>query len=183
MSALHPPQSRLSLVVFTPSGYIRGTCHLPTVKSLRTFLNTGDEILKLTDVVLPGSPQVHPFLALQKSAALVIVPQDTGGAPRSDLRPIQREWRVVTCLLTLGSIRGHLELPEVLRTSDYLVRNPGFLELHDCHMGPNPYLPAEEASGDPIPLVLVNARSLVGVTEELPLAVVMGATEEAAQGL
>ena len=177
MSNLHPPQSPLPVVVFTPSGFIRGVFHLPAVKNLRSFLNTGDEILKLTQAVLPGSAQVHPFLALQKSAVLLVVPQGGAEPPRNDASRVLRERRLVTCLLSLGSIQGYLETPEHIRTSDFLLHNPGFLELKECHIGPNPYLDPQETSGDALPLVLVNVRCLVGLAEEVAERSARGVTE------
>jgi len=170
MSTLHPPQHSIPLVVFTTSGYIRGNCHLPTVRNLRAFLNSGEEILKLTEVVLPGSPNPHPFLALQKSAALLIFPGVSGASAETKIGARSSEGRMVTCLLSLGSIRGRMEMPEAVRTSDFLSRNPWFLAFHDCHLGPNPYLDPKEEAGEAIPMVLVNSRSLVGIAEEAPLA-------------
>ena len=177
MSTLHPPQNPFPVIVFTPSGFIRGVFHLPAVKNLRSFLNTGDEILKLTQAILPGSSQVHPFLALQKGAVLLVVPQGGPEPPRNDANQALRVQRLVTCLLSLGSIQGYLETPENIRTSDFLLRNPGFLELRECHIGPNPYLDPKKTAGEAIPLVLVNVRCLVGLAEEAEERAAGGATE------
>ncbi|MBK8792783.1 MAG: hypothetical protein IPN59_06410 [Holophaga sp.] len=177
MSPLHPPQTPFPAVVFTASGFIRGIFHPPAVKSLRNFLNSSDELLKLTQVVLPGSGQVHPFLALHKSAVLLVVPQGTSELPASEGNQAPRERRLVTCLLSLGSIQGYLETPENIRTSDFLLHNPGFLELTECHIGPNPYLDPKEISGDAIPMVLVNVRCLVGLAEEVDERTAVGTAE------
>jgi len=166
VSSLRPPQYPCSVVVFTASGFIRGVFHLPPARHLRSFLNAGEEILKLTQAVLPGSPQVHAFLALQKSAVLLVVPQEDLEPQMAEPGPILKERRLVTCLLSFGSVQGYLETPEHMRTSDFLLRNPGFLELRECHIGPNPYLDPKEISGEAIPLVLVNAKCLVGLAEE-----------------
>jgi hypothetical protein len=170
MSMLHPPQRIVPLVVFTPSGYIKGNCHISVALSLRSFLNSGEEILKLTDAVLPGSSDSHPFLALQKSAALLVVPGSPDKEVGSNRIPRSQEGRLTTCLLSLGSIRGWMEVPEAVRTSDFLSRNPWFLAFHDCHIGPNPYMEPKDFEGKSIPLVLVNSRSLVGISEEIPSA-------------
>lgn len=167
MSPLFPTQNHIQVLIFTPSGWIRGMIHVPEVQNLFAFLNTSDEILKVTDAVLPGAPQAHPFLALQKSATLLVVPQpgqNLGKTPEPS--PVPKERRLVTCLLTLGSIRGRLDVPESRRTSDFLIRSPRFMELHQCHIGPNPYLDPKEASGEALPLVYVNASAMVGTTEE-----------------
>lgn len=166
MESPRPLQTAIPVIVFTPSGFIRGTLHLPTVKNLPSFLNSQDEILKLTDAVLPGSDQVHPFLALHKSAIILVVPQESVEIPKVTLGAGNREFRPVTCLLSLGSIRGNLDLPENLRTSDFLLRNPGFIEFHQCYVGSTSYFDPSEATGAPLPLVMVNSRNMVGVTEE-----------------
>lgn len=165
MDSPRPLQTAVPVIVFTPSGFIRGTLHLPAVKTLQSFLNSQDEILKLTEAVLPGSDQVHPFLALHKSAITLVVPQGAVEAPKVGMAA-PREQRLVTCLLTLGSMRGHLEVPESLRTSDFLLRNTGFIEFHQCYVGSTTYFDPSEATGAPLPLVIVNSRNMVGVTEE-----------------
>lgn len=159
-------QAAIPVIVFTPSGFIRGILHLPPGKTLQSFLNSQDEILKLTEAVLPGSDQVHPFLALHRSAITLVVPQGTLEAPKPAISGPQREQRLVTCLLSLGSMRGYLEVPESLRTSDFLLRNTGFIEFHQCYVGSTTYFDPSEATGEPLPLVIVNSRNMVGVTEE-----------------
>lgn len=166
MDSPRQPQTPVPVIVFTPSGFIRGTLHLPNVKTLQSFLNSQDEILKLTEAVLPGSDQIHPFLALHKSAITLVVPQGAFDQPKAAIGAAPRELRLVTCLLSLGSMRGHLEVPESLRTSDFLLRNTGFIEFHQCYVGSTSYFDPSEATGEPLPLVIVNSRNMVGVTEE-----------------
>ena len=164
-TAPFPLQQPVTVIVLTSSGYISGTVHLLAVKNLRTLLNVQDEILKLTDAILPGSPQVHPFLALRKGSALLIVPKSDPELFKPEPSVRKRAQRLVSCLLQLGSIRGYIEIPENIRTSDFLLRSPGFIEFRDCFLGPNPQLGPEEMNGDPLPVVYVNSRSMVGVTE------------------
>lgn len=166
MDSLRPSQTAIPVIVFSPSGFIRGTLHLPAGKTLPSFLNAQDEILKLTEAVLPGSDQTHPFLALHKSAIILVVPQEGVEIPKPGPGAMPRELRPVTCLLSLGSIRGHLDVPENLRTSDFLLRNTGFIEFHQCFVGSTTYFDPSEATGAALSLVIVNSRNMVGVTEE-----------------
>ena len=166
MSPLHPTLNPVQVLVFTPSGWIRGTFHVPAVKGMLTFLNTQEEILKLTEVSLPGSKHILPFLALQRNASFLVVPQGGMDAMKPEIISVPRERRLVSCLFSLGSIRGRLDVPETLRTSDFLLRKPGFIELNQCHIGPNPYLDPKDTTGEAIPLVYVNSHALVGTTEE-----------------
>lgn len=168
MTSLHPPLRPHQVLLFTPSGWIRGAFQVPDVQGFLSFINHQEELFKLTEAVLPGSPQVQPFLGLHKFAILLIVPVGGADPPRPEPSAVTRELRLVTCLLSLGSIRGQLELPAALRTSDFLLRKPGFVALHQCHLGPTPYLNPQEALGEALPLVFVNAEALVGITEEMP---------------
>lgn len=160
------PQQPITIIALTASGYISGIVHLLARKNLRTLLNAQDEILKLTHAVLPGSPQSHPFLALRKGSALLIVPKADPELFKPEPSAWQKAQRRVTCLLEHGSIQGYIEVPENVRTSDFLLRNPGFIEFRECYLGPNPQLDQQERTGEPLPIVYVNARSMVGVTEE-----------------
>lgn len=161
-----PPQQPVTLIALTSSGYISGTVHLLATKNLRALLNAPEEILKLTDALLPGNPRVQPFLALRKGSAHLIVPK----AGPEILGPEPSSWqkarRLVTCLLEQGTLRGYIEVPENLRTSDFLLRSPGFLEFRECLIGPDPHLEPRDLTADPLPLVFVNSQSMVGVTEE-----------------
>lgn len=159
-------QQPITIIALTSSGYISGTVHLLAMKNLRTLLNAQDEILKLTQAMLPGSQQVHSFLALRKGSALLIVPKADAELFKPEPSSQPRAQRLVTCLLELGSIRGCIEVPENVRTSDFLLRSPGFIEFRECFLGPNPQLDPQEMTGDPLPVVYVNSRSMVGVTEE-----------------
>ena len=165
MSPFHPTLRSIRVLVFTPSGWIRGVFHVPEIQNFLAFLNHQEELLKLTDVVLPGSQQVEPFLGLYKSATLLVVPledlKDQGVRPTVG----NQENRLVTCLLNIGSIRGRLDVPEAQRTSDFLLRHPGFMELRQCHIGPNSFLNPEETLKESLPVVYVNTKALVGTTE------------------
>lgn len=164
-NVIHPPQHSVPVFVFTSAGWIHGVFHVPVIQNLLSFLNCQDEILKLTDVMLPGTKHIQPFLALQKNSALLVVPQQGLEALKPESYPASRERRLVTCLLSLGSIHGHLDVIETVRTSDFLLRNASFFEIYQCHMGPSPFLDPNEVTGKPFPVVLVNSKGLIGTTE------------------
>ncbi len=171
MSNLHPNMFPTSVSICTASGWIRGVLHVPVVKGLQSFLNGNEEVLKLTDVTLPGSWHPHPFMVFNKRAVWMLVPTKPSEVVRSEAPAVPRERRLVTCLLGQGSLCGRLELPESLRTSDYLLRSPGFIELFSCHLGPSPYDNPRDTFGEALPLVLINARELIGITEEIPVGI------------
>lgn len=156
----------MPVVVYTPSGLIRGVLQLPTVKNLTSFLNGDEEYLKLTEAVFPGSNQVQQsFLLLRKSAVILVVPKEGHGPQRRDASRSLRGQRLVTCLLGGETVQGFLDIPRNTRPSDFLARNRGFLELSACHIGANPVPGTQEANGSTIPTVLVNAQCLVGLVD------------------
>lgn len=155
----------VSLVVLTPSGYISGTCNLPANRSLRAFLSSEDEILKLTAVVLPEAQACIPFFAIQKSAIILVVPKGDGWAEKDDAGLIRAKLQPVSCLLAHGSVHGEFLLPDVIRFSDYLTLKKGFIELRECHIGSHPFLTPGELFAQTVPLVLVNSHNIVGITD------------------
>ncbi|HNX30502.1 MAG TPA: hypothetical protein PKM35_02770 [Holophaga sp.] len=162
------PSSRqqfIPVLILAPHGFINGTLHLPTMKGLHAFLNASEEILKLTEVVLPGGSEAYPFLALQKSATHLLAPRE---ALDSEVNYMNTTRRLVTCLLSMGSIRGYIEVLENVRVSDFLLRNNGFIEFKHCYLAPDPQVNLKEVSGEPLAQVFVNARSMVGVMELAP---------------
>lgn len=165
MLKLNPPLSPTQVLVATQAGILRGTLHVPVALGLQEFLNTGDDLLRLTEAQLPGVSTPQPFLALLKSAVLLVIPTDHAPVLRPDPEKMVRERRVVTCLLGQGSVRGALEVPERVRTSDFLTRGPGFLDLHHATVGPETWVDPRQSGGTSLPLVLVNSRQLLGIAE------------------
>lgn len=156
----------MPVVVYTRSGLIRGVLQLPTVKNLRGFLNGDEEYLKLTEAEFPGSQQTQQsFLLLRKDAVILIVPKEGHEPQRKDPSKSLRGQRLVTCLLGAESVQGLLDIPKNARTSDFLLRNRGFLELSACLISSIPSLEAQPVNGSTLPTVLVNAQCLVGVVD------------------
>ena len=171
MSPLKPSLHRVKALVATPSGWFRGTFHVPGVQGFLTYLNHQEEVLKLTEAILPGSKEPHPFLAIHKSATSLILPLEGLDPLNPGPANAAQDLRLVTCLLPQGSIRGHLELPQALRTSDFLMRKPGFVAFRRCYISPNPYLPPQEITDQAFPLIFLNTHSLVATTEEVEIPV------------
>jgi hypothetical protein len=116
-------------------------------------------LFNVTNAMLPGAGEPLPFLALRRDAMGVVVPSDDES--RLLLAPPtgERSTHVVTCLLPWGTVTGELELLANVRVSDYLLHQQGFICLRNAQ-------PA--GGGELLPLVLINARSLVGVSEGGP---------------
>ncbi len=146
--------------LFTPTGWVIGTLHLPGGMGLLPFLNGDEAFFRMTNVSLPAQPQTIPFLALHRKAALIVVPGEDAilGLHEDDGRTRHE----VTCLFAGGLVMGTLPLPQGVRVSDELMQSEQFFAIEDCTLGmdasPEPIMEAEE-------LVFVHAAEMFGVAE------------------
>jgi hypothetical protein len=148
-------QKKIPSRIYTPSGFILGTFHVAEEQSLVTHLETND-FFTLTDVTLPRQSRPLAFLALQRSATILVVPSG------EDADPTRAEGVVhqVSCLLHGGVVMGALRLPASQRVSDHLMGTKGFVVLRDCTIGVD-----ESGRVEATQVALVNARAVVGVAE------------------
>ncbi len=146
--------------LFTPSGWVIGTLHVPVGLGLLPFLNGDEAFFRMTNVSLPEQPRTIPFLALQRKAVLIVVPGEDAllGLHEDD----GRERHEVACLFDGGMVMGTLPLPEGMRVSDELMQSKEFFAIEDCTLAidasPEPIMEAEE-------LVLVHAAEMFGIAE------------------
>ena len=157
-------QSTTTVRLFTPTGWVIGTMHIPEGMGLLPFLNGEEAFFRMTNVSLPEQPRTIPFLALQRKAVLVVVPGEEDaslGLPEED----GRERHEVACLFDGGLVMGTLRLPKGVRVSDELMHSEEFFAIEDCTLGidasPEPVMEAEE-------LVFVHAAEMFGVAELEP---------------
>jgi len=152
--------SATTVRLFTPTGWVIGTLHVPQGMGLLPFLNGEEAFFRMTNVSLPEQPRTIPFLALQRKAALIVVPgEDALLGLHEDDRRTRHE---VTCLFAGGLVMGTLPLPRSVRVSDELMQSKEFFAIEDCTLGidasPEPLMEAEE-------LVFVHAAEMFGVAE------------------
>lgn len=152
--------SATTIRLFTPTGWVIGTMHLPEEMGLLPFLNSGEAFFRMTNVSLPEQPRTIPFLALQRKAVLVVVPGDeTLLGMHDESKRVRHE---VACLFDGGLVMGTLPLSEGVRVSDELMQSEEFFAIEDCTLGidasPEPIMEAEE-------LVFVHAAEMFGVAE------------------
>jgi len=155
--------SATTVRLFTPAGWVIGTLHVPHGMGLLPFLNGDAAFFRMTNVSLPEQPRTIPFLALQRKAALIVVPGEDAllGLHEDDGRTRHE----VTCLFAGGLVMGTLPLPKGMRVSDELMQSKEFFAIEDCTLGidasPEPTMEAEE-------LVFVHAAEMFGVAELEP---------------
>jgi hypothetical protein len=146
--------------LFTPTGWVIGTLHVPDGLGLLPFLNGDEAFFRMTNVSLPEQPRTIPFLALQRKAVLIVVPGEDAllGLHEDD----GRDRREVACLFDGGMVMGTLPLPRGVRVSDELMQSQEFFAIEDCTLAidasPEPLMEAEE-------LVLVHGAEMFGVAE------------------
>jgi hypothetical protein len=128
------------------------------------YLNHEHAFVRLTSVSLPGGEEV-PFFAIQRSAMILILPEEvaeTGAPDRGG--PQATETHHVTCLLEQGVVDGDLDLLHHIRVSDFFHHQQGFVVLKSCQAR-LPEAPLSGDAGQRYPELLVNANQIVGVTE------------------
>jgi len=155
--------STTTVRLFTPTGWVIGTIHLPGGVGLLPFLNGGEAFFRMTNVSLPEQPRTIPFLALQRKAVLIVVPgEETLLGLDEHSQGVRHE---VACLFNGGLVMGTLPLPKGIRVSDELMQSEEFFAIEDCTLGidasPEPTMEAEE-------LVFVHAAEMFGVAELEP---------------
>jgi hypothetical protein len=155
-------QSAATVRIYTPTGWVIGTVHLPSGVSLLAFLNGDESFFRMTNVSMPEQPRTIPFLALQRKAVLIVVPGEGALDPVDGPHLVRHE---VACLFDGGLVMGTLPLEKGVRVSDELMQSNQFFAIEDCTVGidasPEPIMEAEE-------LVFVHAAEMFGVAELEP---------------
>lgn len=151
-------QRTVAARVYTPSGWIHATFHLPAELAFLAFLNRTEDFFTLTSVYLPWQQKPLDFLALQRSAALLVLPDPSeAGTVDEGMIPHQ-----VSCLLQGGVVMGTLHLPKEERVSDRLMHGGHFHALRNCTVGLDATAGARVEGA---PAALVNATRVVGIAE------------------
>jgi hypothetical protein len=152
--------SKSTVRLFTPTGWVIGTLHVPEGVGLLPFLNGGGSFFRMTNVSLPAQPRTIPFLALQRKAVFLVIPgEDALLGIHEHPEQVRHE---VACLFDGGLVMGTLPLRKGVRVSDELMQSEEFFAIEDCTLGmdasPEPIMEAEE-------LVFVHAAEMFGVAE------------------
>jgi hypothetical protein len=163
--AYKPSQRSLHGSVLSSGGWMTGTFHVAEKSSFIDWLNLDVEFVRLTNVRMPGRFDSLEFLAVQRAAIMVVVP-DEADPP---LGPVVKRtvWHRVAFLLEMGIVEGSLELLEHIRISDYFVHEDGFVTLRDCILRLSQ--PGTLAQEQKATRVLVNAARVIGVSDLGPV--------------
>jgi hypothetical protein len=159
MPPYHPPQRVLPARILTASGWLRARLHVPRLHALSDYLGHPSPYLPLTNVVLPGSLHEAPFLALRRSAALVVLPACDERRLLLARPPEGAVGHQVTCVFSAGAVCGRMDLPPHTRVSDFLAHHLGFILLREADVGP---------ARTRVPLLFVNASAILAVAETPP---------------
>ncbi len=163
-----PDQRTIVSQILTTAGWVDGTFHILRHAKFVAQLNKEDEFLKITDVSFVGKKQKMPFFALQKDAAVLIVPPPT----ESDLildTTEEKEAKHVFCVFEGGVISGTLMIRKGVRISDFLIKQKGFVLLKRCNLRLGD-LHEEFFVDEDHPSIIVNSSKILGVTEDEPFS-------------
>jgi len=163
MAGYQPDRRDVRCRILTPAGWIEGTFRVPRIRAFVEHVAALHEFEVLTDVVFLGSGHRESFFDLCLDAAMVIVPPEGEGEPAMPIAEDKRVSREITCLLTMGQLRGRIDLVENVRISDFFRSRKGYVLLRDCRFVPN--TDGTEPESEPHRSVIVRTPAIIGVTE------------------
>jgi hypothetical protein len=152
---------RLAVRVRTHAGWLTGLLSLPAGANLYDYLNGGSAVLRLVDVVVPGHMQPCAFFALERKAAMLVIPEVAGPLESAGAMPGPRAAHPVTVLLDDGAVvLGQVVAVEGVRLSDHLARHGGFIALRDLVVAPG-----RGHDGPQHAVAYLNAAHVIGMSE------------------
>ncbi len=153
------PHTQVVSRIFTSSGWVVGTFHVPAGESLLSLLERS-KFFSLTEVVLPQGGDALPFFALAREATVLVVPGEPDAVDPAAQGGIKHQ---VSCLLEHGVVMGTLHLQNGVRVSDHLIGAKRFFVVGDCTVG----IDADERGGsmEAATAAILNAQRVVGVAE------------------
>lgn len=131
MTTKKPEQRAVRCRIFTSAGWIEGALHVPVRVQLIEFLNHSGRIYRLTDVALPGITNRERFFALERSAAIAVVPDDAEELLGARVLGEQQAHRVVWLMASGTVFDGTIDILQGVRVSDHLIHNDDFVVLRD----------------------------------------------------
>ena len=153
------PHTQVVSRIFTTSGWVVGTFHVPSGASLLGLLDRS-KFFTLTNVTLPQGGDPLPFFALSRIATVLILPGEGATLNPTAQGEVKHQ---VSCLLEKGVVMGALHLPADVRVSDHLVGTERFFVLGDCTVGID--AGGRGGSVEATPAAILNAQRVVGVAE------------------
>lgn len=163
MTPYIPQQRQVQAQILTPSGWLKADFHLAQRQSFMEFLDHVTQFFSVTDVTWKGSAAPVPFLALQRTSTLLIVPVD-GSENVAPQRGGDRITLRISCLFEGGILEGDVEILKNTRMSDYLGGHTSFIALRKCRLTLRSRTDDARAEYN-YATVLVNASRVIGVSE------------------
>jgi len=153
------PHTKVVSRIYTTSGWVVGTFHVPAGDTLQGLLDRS-RFFTLTDVTLPQGGDPLPFFALSRPATVLVLPGEDATVDPTGQGDVQHQ---VSCLLEHGVVMGALHLPAEVRVSDHLIGTERFFLLGDCTVG----IDAEGRGGsvEATSAAILNSQRVVGVAE------------------
>lgn len=157
---------RVSVRALTEAGWIAGDLHVPRFVEVAGFLNRDQDFLSLTDVFAEGRDDAMSYLALQRHAIYFFICVREEDPVEPDDLGIQ-DRHTVSCLMSVGSLKGSMVTKPGVRLSDRLARHRAFLSVTECKFRVrDPF--SHEGFKEKHPLVFLNAEKIIGLAENGP---------------
>ena len=159
-----PEQRSIPVRILTSAGWLSGTLHIPARSRLVEQLNRATMFFRLTEVTIHGRNVGLPYLSLQRSEMILILPP----ASETDLQFVPETEPLapheLNCLLEFGMVSGTIQTLKGVRVSDFFLNRQGFVLLENAtlRMGG---MGGKPETVDHEPRVIVNALRVLGVSD------------------
>ena len=127
-----PNQRKVRVDVLAVAGWVSGTFHVAARTTLLAALNRTSEFLPLTDVISDPDAPVIGFLAIRRSAIVLVVPGPEELERPAVAQPGTYERLTLQCHLAESTVTGSVPVLSGLRASDFLEACAQFVVLSDC---------------------------------------------------
>lgn len=149
--------------LYTVAGWMHGTMHIPARVQLLEFLNHSGQIYRMTDVALPGRPSRERFFAVERSAIIIVIPDNPTEITGVRSIGARRSHHVLWLLPSGSALEGVMDILQDVRVSDHLIHNDGFVVLHGATFFER--VGASTMVEPGVAAVALQASRAIGVTE------------------
>ena len=154
---------RVTVNAFTEAGWVAGSVHIPGQIKLADYLNRASDFLALTEVFMEAQAVEIPFFALRRGAIHLLTSGELD-EPQVPDGMIPLEEHNISCILSLGRLKGIIRTKPGIRLSDILAKQKTFVAIANCtyeiRSPQTRKINREEHS-----LILVNCGSIIGLSE------------------
>ena len=165
MAEYQPKQRIVPVDILSHRGWLSANTRVGELNYFMDAINAAPLFIRLSDVQFEDGKKLS-FLSLRRQAIDLILPREAENKILRENLAEKGEAKVV-CLLKEESVQGELRLLPEIRMSDFMAKCSGFFPLREARQ----YTWDSDETRTKIdrfsksPITLVNAQSIVGITE------------------